>query len=442
MKAIELFAGIGGFRLGMEAANIETVWANDCSELSCRVYQSNFGESSIVLGDITQIDCSDIPQHDLLTAGFPCQPFSPAGKKQGIRDQVRGTLFERIVEIIASKQPQYFLLENVKRILTMEQGYHFRVILKALASLDYLIEWRLINTLNFGIPQNRDRVFIIGTKSTTNNPFPNLENSLILFNQNDCDVLEMGVERLEECLQPIVLEQQTKNYNWGIAYQNKIYTQQIPPLSHQKPPNKLKDILQDEREIDIQFDFTTDTRERIKKSTSVHRYCNGVEILYNQDGGARLGYTIFGINGIASTLTASTSRHYERYQVGNQFRRLTNIEYARLMGFPDDWCRIVRVYDQYRLYGNAVVPVCVEWICNRIGQQNIKLKYKTGEQLKLPIDEIGRELLADRIINQPPELGYLTISNALQWRLQYRRIIDQAQMGISGIENLLTGGLM
>ncbi|WP_049558972.1 DNA cytosine methyltransferase, partial [Limnoraphis robusta] len=174
MKAIELFAGIGGFRLGMEAANIETVWANDSSELSCRVYQSNFGESSIVLGDITQIDCSDIPQHDLLTAGFPCQPFSPAGKKQGIRDQVRGTLFERIVEIIASKQPQYFLLENVKRILTMEQGYHFRVILKALASLDYLIEWRLINPLNFGIPQNRDRVFIIGTKSTKNNPFPNL----------------------------------------------------------------------------------------------------------------------------------------------------------------------------------------------------------------------------------------------------------------------------
>ncbi|KMW70601.1 MAG: hypothetical protein WAN66_02870 [Limnoraphis robusta] len=84
----------------------------------------------------------------------------------------------------------------------------------------------------------------------------------------------MGVERLEKCLQPIVLEQQTKNHNWGIAYQNQIYTQQIPALSQQKPPNKLKDILQDEREIDIQFDFTADTRERIKKSTSVHRYCS------------------------------------------------------------------------------------------------------------------------------------------------------------------------
>ncbi|MEB3283311.1 MAG: DNA (cytosine-5-)-methyltransferase [Lyngbya sp.] len=385
MKAIELFAGIGGFRLGMEAANIKTIWANDCSELSCRVYESNFGQNSIVLADITQIDLSTIPQHHFLTAGFPCQPFSPAGKKRGIRDRVRGTLFERIVEIIAEKQPEYFLLENVKRILTMERGYHFRVILNALASLDYFIEWRLINPLHFGIPQNRDRVFILGTKSTTKNPFPNLEKFLVLLTQNDCDILEMAIETLEKGLQPIVLEQQTKNHNWGIAYKNQMYTRQIPPLVNQKPPQKLKDILQDEREIDTQFDFTADTRERIKKSTVVNRYCNGVEILYNQGGGARLGYTIFGINGVASTLTASTSRHYERYQVGNKFRRLTNVEYARLMGFPDHWCRVARVYDQYMLYGNAVVPACVEWICQRIGRKNIEFKSKKWEQLKLPI---------------------------------------------------------
>lgn len=385
LKAIELFAGIGGFRLGMEAANIETIWANDCNELSCRVYESNFGQNSIVLADITQIDLSTIPQHDFLTAGFPCQPFSPAGKKQGIRDRVRGTLFERIVETIAEKQPQYFLLENVKRILTMEQGYHFRVILNALASLDYFIEWRLINPLHFGIPQNRDRVFILGTKSTTKNPFPNLEKFMVLLTQEDWDILDTGIETLEKCLQPIVLEQQTKNHNWGIAYQNQMYTRQIPALVNQKPPQKLKDILQDEPDIDTQFDFTADTRERIKKSTVVNRYCNGVEILYNQGGGARLGYTIFGINGVASTLTASTSRHYERYQVGNKFRRLTNIEYARLMGFPDHWCRVARVYDQYMLYGNAVVPACVEWICRRIGRKNIEFKSKKWEQLKLPI---------------------------------------------------------
>ncbi|HEY9864595.1 MAG TPA: DNA (cytosine-5-)-methyltransferase, partial [Candidatus Obscuribacterales bacterium] len=140
--AVELFAGIGGFRLGLEASQIQTIWANDINELCCQVYQSNFGKNSIVLGDIQIINISDIPDHDLLTAGFPCQPFSSAGKKLGIRDQVRGTLFEKIVEIIDTKKPQYFLLENVKRILTMEQGHHFKIILNALASLNYFIEWR------------------------------------------------------------------------------------------------------------------------------------------------------------------------------------------------------------------------------------------------------------------------------------------------------------
>ena len=112
LKAVELFAGIGGFRLGMANANIETIWANDINELSCQVYESNFGKDSLVLGDINKIPISDIPNHHILTAGFPCQPFSPAGKKLGVRDCVRGTLFERIVEIIDKKQPKYFFLEN------------------------------------------------------------------------------------------------------------------------------------------------------------------------------------------------------------------------------------------------------------------------------------------------------------------------------------------
>ncbi|CAD5978192.1 Modification methylase Sau3AI [Planktothrix tepida] len=108
-----------------------------------------------------------------------------------------------------------------------------------------------------------------------------------------------------------------------------------------------------------------------------------MEILYNQDGGARLGYTIFGVNGVASTLTASTSRHYERYQIGNKFRRLTPIEYARLMGFPDNWCRVAKIYDQYALFGNAVVTICIEWICQRIGQKNIIITPKKYQQLSL-----------------------------------------------------------
>lgn len=385
LKAVELFAGIGGFRLGMANANIETIWANDINELSCQVYESNFGKDSLVLGDINKIPISDIPNHHILTAGFPCQPFSPAGKKLGVRDCVRGTLFERIVEIIDKKQPKYFFLENVKRLLTMENGYHFRVILNALSELDYFIEWRIISPISFGIPQNRDRIFIFGTKlNSVHINSQLLQNTSVFLTQPDLTDLENIEELLEKDMMPIV-ENKGKNYNWGIAYKNKMLTLNLSTLPDIKPRQKLKDILQDDSIVDPQFDFTSDTLERIKQSKAVHRYCHGVELLYNQDGGARLGYTIFGINGIASTLTASTSRHYERYQIGDKFRRLTNIEYARLMGFTDDWCRIARIYDQYALFGNAIVPACVEWVCQRIGKRNIEFTKSSWQQLTLTI---------------------------------------------------------
>lgn len=383
LKAIELFAGIGGFRLGMRAANIKTIWANDVSELCCQVYQSNFGSSSIVLDDINKINLLEIPEHDILTAGFPCQPFSQAGKKMGIRDRVRGTLFERIIEIIQAKKPKYFLLENVKRILTMEKGYHFRIILNALASLDYFIEWRIINPINFSIPQNRDRIFIFGTCIKSTQKTLDLENLSVFLTDNDIQSLPWNENSEIEQYMKAIIDFSSKNYHWGIAYQNQMYSQSLPLMADIKPRQKLKDILQYESEINPQFYFTSETLERIKQSKAVNRYYNGVEILYNQGGGARLGYTIFGINGVTSTLTSSSSRHYERYQVGNKFRRLTNIEYARLMGFPDNWCRVVKIYHQYALYGNSVVPDCVEWICKRIGRQNFRFKPQTWQQLTL-----------------------------------------------------------
>jgi DNA (cytosine-5)-methyltransferase 1 len=386
LKAVELFAGIGGFGLGMANANIETIWANDINELSCQVYESNFGKDSLVLGDINKIPISDIPNHHILTAGFPCQPFSPAGKKLGVRDCVRGTLFERIVEIIDKKQPKYFFLENVKRLLTMENGYHFRVILNALSELDYFIEWRIISPISFGIPQNRDRIFIFGTKlNSVHINSQLLQNTSVFLTQPDLTDLENIEELLEKDMMMPIVTNKGKNYNWGIAYKNKMLTLNLSTLPDIKPRQKLKDILEDDLIVDAQFDFTSDTLERIKQSKAVNRYCHGVELLYNQDGGARLGYTIFGINGIASTLTASTSRHYERYQIGDKFRRLTNIEYARLMGFPDDWCRIARIYDQYALFGNAIVPACVEWVCQRIGKRNIEFTKSSWQQLSLNI---------------------------------------------------------
>jgi DNA (cytosine-5)-methyltransferase 1 len=121
-----------------------------------------------------------------------------------------------------------------------------------------------------------------------------------------------------------------------------------------------------ENEVDSRFDFTATTQQWIHKNKAVERLVDGVQILSNQNGGARMGYTIFGVKGVAPTLTATASRHYERYRVGNIYRRLTNVEYARIQGFPDDHCRGISLYDQYALYGNAVPPPMAEWVLRRL----------------------------------------------------------------------------
>ncbi len=268
----------------------------------------------------------------------------------------------------------------------MESGYHFRVILDALSALDYFIEWRIINTLSFGLPQNRDRLFIFGTRISQGDRsemLEMLEKHSVFLTQEDLNALEIS-HSLTANLTPII-RSHSKPGNWGIAYQQKMDSKQIPPLPDIQPRKKLRDILEYESDVDPQFDFTADTWERIKQSKAVNRYYNGVEILYNQGGGARLGYTIFGINGITSTLTASTSRHYERYQVGDKYKRLTPVEYARLMGFPDDWCRVARIYDRYALFGNAIAPPCVAWVANRIGKNNIIFNQQSWQQLTLAL---------------------------------------------------------
>ena len=156
---VELFAGIGGFRLAAAQKGLQTLWANDICPKACQVYRSQFGDAEIRQGDIRELT-HEIPSHDLLTAGFPCQPFSSAGQKKGFRDP-RGLLFSVIVEVLRTHRPRYFILENVKRLLLMEKGVHFATVLSALTELGYHIEWRLVNTRHFGLAQNRERVLIL-----------------------------------------------------------------------------------------------------------------------------------------------------------------------------------------------------------------------------------------------------------------------------------------
>lgn len=168
-KTIDLFAGIGGIRLGFEKYGCQTVFASEWDQAAQTVYEANFGERPF--GDINLIAPTEIPDHDILLAGFPCQPFSIAGKGLGFAD-TRGTLFFNIETILAAKRPQAFLLENVRRLKTHNRGQTFSVILDRLKNLGYTVYDQILNSLDFGVPQKRERIYIVGFQEKLNFNFP------------------------------------------------------------------------------------------------------------------------------------------------------------------------------------------------------------------------------------------------------------------------------
>ena len=161
IKFIDLFCGIGGFRIGFEKNGFECVFSSDYNKNVQDIYETNFGERPY--GDITKINPKDIPNFDVLTAGFPCQPFSISGKKLGFED-TRGTLFFNVCQIINEKKPKVVVLENVQHLVHHDKKRTFKTILSALHELGYNITYRILNSKDFGLPQNRERIFIIGTK--------------------------------------------------------------------------------------------------------------------------------------------------------------------------------------------------------------------------------------------------------------------------------------
>lgn len=165
IRFIDLFCGIGGFRIAAEraarlmGATPECVFSSDIDEPCKNAYQANFGERP--LGDIAEIDADGIPSHDLLLAGFPCQPFSIIGQRRGFED-TRGTLFFEIARILEARRPKAFVLENVKMLRGHNKGKTLRRIMEALRDLGYICDYQVLNALDFGLPQKRERLFIVG----------------------------------------------------------------------------------------------------------------------------------------------------------------------------------------------------------------------------------------------------------------------------------------
>lgn len=214
-KVVSLFSGIGGLDLGFAQNGFNLIWANDFDKHAVETYKANLGDH-IVHGDLNDIDLNDIPNADIIIGGFPCQPFSMMGSEKGFKD-ARGTLFFRVAQVIENQinrgnKPKAIILENVRRLLTHDKGNTFNTIKKILEKdLGYHLHYKVLNSANYGVPQTRNRIFIIGFADDVAFDFPS-EQSLALTMQ---DLLEHGVDRkyfLSDKILPTILANGSGNY--------------------------------------------------------------------------------------------------------------------------------------------------------------------------------------------------------------------------------------
>lgn len=318
---IDLFAGIGGIRIALEKCHGKCIFTSEIDRYCQKTYQSNFNDKHSIKGDITQIHEDEIPNHDLLLAGFPCQPFSIAGvsKKKslgyphGFKCNTQGTLFFDIARILARKRPKAFLLENVKNLLTHNNRNTFNIIMHTLKEeLGYEIHYKVINA-KFFVPQNRERIIIIGFSTSTNFSWDSLQ-------------IPQKMPKLESILHPEDGSEPPDNrFTYG-------------PIGT----------------VSEKYILTDKLWNYLKNYALKHRL-----------KGNGFGYGLFGKQDIARTLSA------RYYKDGSEIlinrgeknpRRLTPKECARLMGFPENFM-LEGVSDTqlYKQFGNSVaVPVIYE----------------------------------------------------------------------------------
>lgn len=223
LKFIDLFCGIGGFRVAFEEAceendiQPECVFSSDIDKYAQESYEANFGEKPF--GDITKINENDIPDHDILFGGFPCQPFSIIGQMKGLND-TRGTLFFDIARIIEAKRPKAFILENVKQLVGHDKGKTLKVIVQSLKDLGYHVQYSVLNALDYGLPQKRERVVIVGHREPIMFTFPNPEKPYKSLNE----ILETKVDKkyfASEFIREKRKEKHQSSYYPSIWHENK-----------------------------------------------------------------------------------------------------------------------------------------------------------------------------------------------------------------------------
>lgn len=326
-RFIDLFAGIGGFHQGLRAAGGQCVFTSEWDKFAAETYRANFNMP--VEGDITQIDPHQIPDHDVLAAGFPCQPFSIAGvskanalgRRHGFEHATQGTLFFNVAQIIKVKQPEAFILENVKNLVSHDKGNTIRVIMDTLREeLGYTVFAQVLDAKKL-VPQHRERIYIVGFREPAEFEFPVLEDT-----------------------QP-----------------------------------KLRDIL--EENVDPKYTLTPNLWAYLQAYAEKHK-----------KAGNGFGYGLANLDGTTRTLSARYYKDGSEIlvpQPGKNPRRLTPRECARLMGFPDDFKIVCSDTRAYKQFGNSVVVPVIEKVAHKMAEIVVPIvKARQKRPRQVTIEEV------------------------------------------------------
>lgn len=331
MKYLSLFSGIGGFELGI-GDKAECVGYSEIDKYAIQIYKKHF-PNHINYGDTTKIDTKQLPDFDLLVGGFPCQAFSIAGKRKGF-DDTRGTLFFDIARILADKKPKHLVLENVKGLLSHNGGNTFTTIIRILTELGYFVEWQVLNAKNFGVPQNRERVFIVGHLGgqprrkvfpITGSSEKNDEQRILAHTINSSDW--RGANRNQEQTTIQQLNQPTHS-NDRIYGENGISPTLNTMQGGRRQPKVAIPVLTPDRPI---------------KRQNGRRFKTDGEVAFTQTAQDRHGVSD-----------------------GTRIRRLTPLECERLMGYPDNWTQGLSDTQRYKTLGNGVVSNVVKEVINKL----------------------------------------------------------------------------
>jgi DNA (cytosine-5)-methyltransferase 1 len=301
-KFIDLFAGIGGFHYALSSYGAKCVFASEWDKHAANVYDNNFNIKPF--GDITRISEKDIPKHDILCGGFPCQAFSVSGKQKGFED-TRGTLFFDILRIANFHKPKIIFLENVKNIQVHDGGNTIKIIIENLRELGYTVFYKLLNTSNYGLPQNRERVYFVSFRNdlnVTNFKFPKPTNNHVSIES----ILENNIDP-----------------QYYIERKDVVFT----------------------KNIDSNINLF---EEPIRKNKPI-------QIGYVNKGGQ--GERIYHPSGHSITLSAyggGAGAKTGLYLIDKKLRKLTERECARLQGFPDEFILHENKNQCYKQFGNSV----------------------------------------------------------------------------------------